>query len=206
MCDGFAPRLQPVTGGRRFSQAIAEGDGISLIAEVDGPEAARRAEADGAEGVLVYSGHEGRLREIQESVSVPILFFWDGETADRLGGADACIVDLAGWERDEPDVVQHAHLELRDYELVLRVQDEEQLEGALEVFDPELFVLAGKKDQSLEQVLDLLPDLPAGKLAIAELATSTKADVAELERAGVDAVIVGAGRVADLIGEPPPEV
>ncbi len=105
------------------------------------------------------------------------------------------------------DAVEQAHVELDDqFELALRVQDEGQLEDAQERFDPELFVLAGKDAQALEQVLDLLPDVPAGKLVVAELPTITRADVDELERAGIDAVIVRGGGVAGLIGEPPPEV
>ena len=182
--------------GRRFSLAISEGDGISVVAEVDGPNAARRAEADGAEGVLVRSGRAEQLAQIREAVSVPILFSWEGEDADRLSGADACIID-----------VEYAHVELGDrFELALRVGDEEQLEEALERFDPELFVLAAGDEQGLGRVLDLLSDVPAGKLAIAELRTTSRADVEELERAGVDAVIVRTGSIADLIGEPPPEV
>jgi hypothetical protein len=73
-----------------------------------------------------------------------------------------------------------------DVELAVRVRDEEQLERALEELDPELLVLAG----TLEAVLDLLPDVPAGKLAIAELPALSEDDIEELERAGVDAVIV----------------
>ena len=73
-----------------------------------------------------------------------------------------------------------------DVELAVRVRDEEQLEQALEELDPELLVLAG----TLEAVLDLLPDVPAGKLAIAELPAPSEEDIEELERAGVDAVIV----------------
>jgi hypothetical protein len=73
-----------------------------------------------------------------------------------------------------------------ELELALRVRDEEELERALEELDPELLVLAG----TLERVLDLLPDVPAGKLVIAELPAATEEDVDELERAGVDAVIV----------------
>jgi len=134
-----------VTGPRRFSQAISEGDGISIIAEVSEPEAARVAETDGAEGLLVYSGLEDRLPGIRDAVSVPILFYWDGEVADRLTGADACIVDFSAWAGGVGgDVVEHAHVELDDhFELALRVESEEQLEDALERFDPELFVLAG---------------------------------------------------------------
>ena len=69
---------------RRFSQAISEGDGISIIAEVREPEAAQLAENEGAEGVLVSSGYEERLAGIGEAVSVPVLFYWNGQRADRI--------------------------------------------------------------------------------------------------------------------------
>ncbi len=45
-------------------------------------------------------------------------------------------------------------------------------------------MLAAKDEEALERVLDLLPDVPAGKLAIAELPATTRADVDQLERAG----------------------
>jgi NAD(P)H-dependent flavin oxidoreductase YrpB (nitropropane dioxygenase family) len=48
--------------------------------------------------------------------------------------------------------------------------------------------------------------VPAGKLAIADLTVTTEDEVRELERAGVDAVIVHASDVSPLAGEPPPEV
>jgi NAD(P)H-dependent flavin oxidoreductase YrpB (nitropropane dioxygenase family) len=199
--------LRQVTGSRRFSQAISEGDGISVVAEIDGPEAARRAEAEGAEALLVYSGHEASLGQIRAAVSLPILFYWDGQNADRLEGADACIVDVGPGGAASGPVVEQAHSELDDsYELALRVGDEEQLEGVLEQFDPELFVLAGKDEGALERVLELLPDVPAGKLAIAELPRTTREAVEELERAGVDAVIVHDGNVAELVGGSAPEV
>ena len=198
-----------MTGARRFSQAISEGDGISVVVLVDGPEAAQRAEADGAEGVLVRSGQATELARISDAISVPVLFYWNGEEADRLQGADACVLDVAAWSAggDSGDVVERAHAELDDhFELALRVEDEEQLENALETFDPELVVLAGSPEQALESVLDLLPDIPAGKLAIADVPSATREDIAELERAGVDAVIVRAADVAELVGESPPEV
>jgi indole-3-glycerol phosphate synthase len=194
-----------VTSTRRFSQAISEGDGISIIAEVREPDAAQLAERDGAEGLLVSTGYEERLTGIRQAVSLPILFYWKGQQAERLDGADACVVEASAWSGDDDG--QHVRDELDDhFELVLRVEDEEQLEEALERFDPELFVLAGKDDEALERVLDLLPDVPAGKLVVAELPAIARADVDELERAGVDAVIVRTGNIAELSGEPPPEV
>jgi len=207
VCDCFAQRLHPVTGARRFSQAISEGDGISVVAEVDGPEAARQAEAEGAEGILVHGGLAAALGPISEAISVPVLYYWNGEEADRLHGADACVLDAAASREDSEEALEQAHAELDDhFELALRVEDEEQLEDALETFDPELVVLAGKAEQGLEGVLDLLADVPAGKLAIADVPTVTREEIAELERAGVDAVIVRAADVAGLVGESPPEV
>jgi hypothetical protein len=193
-----------VTAARRFSQAISEGDGISLIVAVGGPEDARRAEDDGAEAVLVDGGSVRELAGIREATSLPILFYWDGEQPDTLVGADACVVE-AGGDRDR-EWLERVHGELGDrFELALRILDEEHLESVLEDFDPELFVLAAPdgEDDALEHVLDLLPDVPAGKLAIAELPGSGREQVAELERAGVDAVIVGAD-AADLAGDTPP--
>jgi indole-3-glycerol phosphate synthase len=76
-------------------------------------------------------------------------------------------------------------------EVVVQVGREEELEEALERLDPELFVLAARDaDNPLERVLDLLSDLPAGKLAIADVGAVTHEQLTELERAGVDAVLV----------------
>ena len=191
-----------VQGGRRFSQAISEGDGISLIVAVRAPEEARRAEADGAEALLVGSGAERELASIRAATLLPILFLWDGEGVEALEGADACVVE-AGRDRER---LEQALAALGDhFELALRIHDEDHLESVLESFDPELFVLAAPDEEdALGRVLDLLPDVPAGKLAIAELPISGPAEVAELERAGVDGVIVGAMNVGELVGGAPP--
>jgi hypothetical protein len=192
-----------VTGGRRFSQVISEGDGISLIAEVRAPDEARRAEEDGAEALLVGSGAEPQLHALRAATTLPILFRWNGERAEQLDGADACVVEAGDGEWAS---LQAAHEALADrFELVIRIHDDEHLETALESFDPELFVLAAPdRNDPLEHVLELLPDVPAGKLAIAELPVAGPREVAELERAGVDAVIVGATNVSELVGDEPP--
>src|SRR5918994_785991 len=58
----------------------------------------------------------------------------------------------------------------------------------------------------IDHVLELLPDVPAGKLAVAFLADATREDVEALERAGVDAVVVNASDVRELVGAEPPTV
>ena len=62
------------------------------------------------------------------------------------------------------------------------------------------------RDGDLDHCSTCCPDVPAGKLAIAELHHPSRDDVAELERAGVDAVLVGTGDVGGLVDDPPPEV
>jgi indole-3-glycerol phosphate synthase len=190
----------------RFSQAISEGDGISLIVEVVDAEAARAAAAEGAEAVVVTR----RIQDLRNEVDVPILWRASGEPAEALAaGADAWLLSMI--ETDDFEWLARRHAEARDLGLdpVVLVQDEEQLELALEHIDPEIFLLSVGRDDdadALERALELLPDVPAGKLAVAEVAVSSREQVDELERAGVDAVIVGTRNVAGLVGDAVPEV
>jgi hypothetical protein len=189
--------------GRRLSQAISEGDGISVIVAVDAADAAREAEAAGAEGVLVLRAHEASLDEIQSATELPILVvFESGRPVPD--GAHACIVDVRDDDRDWLESVR-ADLAHR-FELAPRIRTEDQLEFVLEELDPEVLVLGSDGDEALAGALELLPDVPAGKLAIADVGARTREEVVELERAGVDAVIVAAGNVAHLVGAAPPEV
>jgi len=189
---------------RRLSQAISEGDGISVVVAVDGPDAARSAEEAGAEAVLVHSGLERSLGSIRSVTELPILFFFDGQSADALEGADACILDVRSDDRDWLDQVR---VELEDrFELAPRICTDEHLEFVLEELDPEVLVLGSAGEEALAEALELLPDVPAGKLAIADVDARTRDEVAELERAGMDAVIVAAGNISHLVGAAPPEV
>jgi indole-3-glycerol phosphate synthase len=192
---------------RRFSHAIAEGDGISVVAAVEDPDAARAAEAQRAEA-LVVNGDPARLRE---ATGLPIL--WRANAAvDRAADvADAVTVALPDDEDADHEPAQRRHEEALALGLdcAVEVSSEEELERALELLDPEIFLLAPPQDgeeERLELVLELLAAVPAGKLAIADLAVTTEDEVHELERAGVDAVIVHAADVSPLAGEAPPEV
>jgi indole-3-glycerol phosphate synthase len=195
-----------VNAGRRFSQAISEGDGISLIARVSAADDAARVEEQGAEAVLVASG-DGALGQIRSATSLPVLLTWPRDLGLPLPEeADACLLDVG----EDLDSLADLSRELGETcELAFRIDDEEQLESALEELDPEIFVLSAPDaggEEALEHVLDLLPDVPAGKLAIAELSGASQDDVGALERAGFDGVIVEPRSVADLVGDPPPDV
>ena len=195
-------------GQRRFSQAISEGDGISLIAPAADADAASAAERAGAEGVVL----DANVPAVRDATGLPILWRLDASPAEALtAGADALLL-AAGALEDDAEHVERRWQESHDIglECVVEVRDADELELALERLDPEIFLLApreaGDADDPLESVLDLLPDIPAGKLAIADLEVTTLDEIAELERAGVDAVIVASHNLAGLVRAAPPEV
>ena len=186
-------------GLRRLSHAISEGDGISILVEVGDADAARAAAEQGADGLVLRRPAPG----LRAATHLPVVAFAVDDT-----DADAIVVD-GNRDDDELDALVGGLAE-RGVEWVVRVTDEERLEEVLEQLDPEIVLLSageyGGDETPLERLLDLLPDVPAGKLAIAELAEPTRDQVDELERAGVDAVLVAGGDVSRLVDEPHPEI
>jgi indole-3-glycerol phosphate synthase len=196
-----------VSAGRSFSHAIAEGDGISVVAAVEDAEAGRAAEVQRAEALVVH----GDPADLREATRLPILWRADSAIDRAAEVADAVTLKLPEDEDDDHDPAQRRHEEalFAGLDCAVEVRTAEELERALEVLDPEIFLLApppGAPHERLAAVLDLLAEVPAGKLAIADLTVTTEDEVHELERAGVDAVIVHAADVSPLTGEAPPEV
>ena len=175
---------------RRLSERLAEGDRIAVIACVRDAAAARLAEAHGARALAIDTAVAG----IREATTLPLLWIGDGEPVD----ADAVAVAPGN---------DGAFGEL---EAVLRVDDEDGLEAALDRHDPAMFLLdVPSRDEDvdpLESVLDLLQNVPAGKLAIAGVEVGNRDEADTLERAGFDAVLASASRIADVVGSEPPEV
>ena len=180
----------------KLSQAIAEGDGISILVEVEDARGATAAARQGADALACRKG----IHSVRASSQLPLLAF--GSLLDANGvGADAIAIapDLALWDE------AHAY----GLECVVRVSEADDLERALRSFDPEIFLLSADPDADddpLTILLELLHDVPAGKLAIAELHDATADDVAELERSGVDAVLVSPGDLSELVPAGPPDV
>jgi hypothetical protein len=177
-----------LSGSRHFSQRIAEGDGIAIIARVEDADAARAAEEQGAKAVAVARAIDG----IRSATALPLLWLGHGKPHD----ADASAVHPG----------DHPH---HGIEAVAFVRDAEELEDALEELDPEIFLLCadqGEDEDPIDAVLELLPDVPAGKLAIALVPVASRDDVLALERAGMDAVLVPGGNVAAFVGHAPVDV
>jgi hypothetical protein len=182
-----------VPASRRLSHHISQGDGIAVIVHVPDASAARAAEEQGAKALAV----DGPIEGIREATTLPLL--WRGSGVPAGDDADAFAI-----RADEEDGHE------TELELVVDVRDEDELEEALERLDPEIFLNSARAgegdDDPVESVLQLLPDVPAGKLAIADVAVASRDEVLQLERAGFDAVLIRNGVVRDLVGTGPPDV
>jgi len=181
----------------KLSQAIAEGDGISFIVEVNDAATAKSAELHGADALAAVE----RVNAVRVTSQLPLLHL--GRTFDASGAdAEAVVIgpDLAVWDE--------AHA--LGLECVVRISESEDIERAMRYFDPEVFLLAVGDDADDEDpltvLLELLHDVPAGKLAIADLRDATPDDVSELERSGMDAVLVSHEGFEELAQDDPPDV
>ena len=180
----------------RFSQAIAEGDGISIVPVLEGDVAALAALAEeaGAEAVAVRGREDGETA--RSRTGLPILVLEAGiETAGAIPTADAGVLSFERFEEEGMLEGAHATLVEHGVDCVVEVRDEEELEEVLERVDPEIILISERdaaEEEDLERTLDLLPSVPAGKLVVSESRVNIREQVVALERAGVDAVLVGA--------------
>ena len=188
----------------RFSQAISEGDGISIIPVLEGDvgRLATLAEAAGAEAVAVWDVAD--VGAARSKTALPVLVRSPeldlGNRSDqRLPNppdADAWVLVYERWADHEELEHLHARLLDEDVDCVVDVRNEDELEHALERLDPEIVLLSerdrDRDEEDLERTLDLLPDVPAGKLVISEAHVRAREQALALERAGVDAIVVHA--------------
>ena len=204
--------------GRPFNEALAA-PGISLIAEFkrrspaagDLPRGAdpveeivRAYERGGAAAISMltdgehFGGSLADLRAARAVTDLPILrkdFILDRyqlyEAA--VAQADAVLLIVAALTPEELAEL-HAEADTLDLDCLVEVHDAEELEIALEV-DAEVIGInnrdLGDFSVDLERTFELLPDVPAGKTVVSESGIRSREQVAELERVGVDAVLIG---------------
>ena len=182
---------------RRFSQAIAEGDGMSVIPAIAGDvgSLAAAAEAVGAEAVLVDSISD--VETARATTGLPIVVrlssvTTEGLGAARAGGADAVSIAASALVADGTDAYVQA-LEL-GLDCAIEVADEEELEMVLDALEPEILVarLAQSALEGDGGDLTLLAGVPAGKLVVVETGSVDRDAAITLETAGVDALVVEA--------------
>jgi indole-3-glycerol phosphate synthase len=118
-------------------------------------------------------------------------------------GADAVLLIVAALEPDELAALDEQARSL-DLDTVVEVHDEEELETAL---DLEVDVIGINNRDLREFRVDiatterLITDVPAGKTVVAESGYSSREQLEELDRIGVDAVLIGEA----LMRAPDPE-
>jgi indole-3-glycerol phosphate synthase len=177
----------------RFSEAISEGDGISVIPVLEGDveELAGLAEDAGAEAIAVAATDVQRVRS---RTALPIIARGDPPAVSAAGG-DACILVFEALE-DDGDQLEGLYALARELDLdcAVDVRDEDELESVLERLDPDIVLISERDlergEEDLERTLDLLADVPVGKLVVSEARVVAREQVVALERAGVDAVLV----------------
>lgn len=207
----------------RFSEAISEGDGISVIPILSGDVATLAALAEEARAEALAVRAIDDVARARSSTGLPIITRELIEAGERLRAvesaqADACCLVVSQVENG--DLLENLYAQAAELglECALDVRDEEELEAALERVDPEILILSERDVvddvESLERTFELLVDVPAGKLVISESQISTRAQVLALEEAGVDALILSntpeaehfASVIAELSGPEPPSV
>jgi indole-3-glycerol phosphate synthase len=203
--------------GRPFSEALTR-PGISVIAEHKrrSPSAGQIREGSTVEEiVLAYerggaaalsiltepSHFGGSLRDLQAALAVtelPVLrkdFIVDLYQVyeSAAAGADAILLIVAALDVDFlAELLGEARA--LDLDVIVEVHDEDELELALDV-DADVLGL-NNRDLSdfsvdIERTYELLSDVPAGKTVVAESGFSTREELDDLERVGIDAVLIG---------------
>jgi indole-3-glycerol phosphate synthase len=204
-------------GFRPFSEALTR-PGVSLIAEHKrrspsaGPiregssvsEVVKAYERGGATALSVltepfhFAGSLDDLREARAATSLPVLrkdFIVDPYQLYEASaaGADAVLLIVAALElRDLAELLRETRA--LDLDALVEVHDERELEVALEV-DADVLGINNRDladfSVDIERTYELLSDVPAGKTVVSESGFSTREQLDDLERVGVDAVLIG---------------
>lgn len=111
-----------------------------------------------------------------------------------VAGADAILLIAAALETEQLGALYNEAIAL-DLDVLVEIHDEAQLETVLEAVDPDLIGINNRdlRDFSVDvaRTHELLADVPAGKTVVSESGLYERQQLAELERVGVDAVLIG---------------
>ena len=203
---------------RPFSEALSR-PGTSLIAEykqrspsagviredADVAELVRSYERGGGAALSIlteerhFGGSLDDLRAGRDACDLPVLrkdFTVDPYQVyeARAAGADALLLVVGAVERHELGTL-HGIARGLDLDVLVEVHDERELDAALEI-DAALIGI-NNRDLSdfsvdVERTYQLLSDVPAGKVVVSESGFDSREQLDDLDRVGVDAVLVGA--------------
>ena len=156
-----------------------------------------------------FGGSLDDLRAARAASSLPILrkdFIVDPYQVYEsvVTGADAILLIVAAIDKDDLRRL-YAEATALDLDVLVEVHDVGELECALEVLDADVIGInnrnLGDFSVDVERTFELLVDVPAGKTVVSESGFHSRDQLDELERVGVDAVLVG----ESLMRAPDPE-
>ena len=145
-----------------------------------------------------FGGSLDDLREARAATDLPILrkdFTVDPYMLHeaRAAGADAVLL-VIGSMPDGDLAALHREARALDLDVIVEVHKPAELEVAL-ALDADVIGINNRDlaDFSVDvaRTLDLLPDVPAGKVVVSESGIVRREQIEELEQVGVDAVLVG---------------
>jgi indole-3-glycerol phosphate synthase len=183
---------------RRSPSAGVIREGASLRDVVDAYERAGAAALSILTEPFHFGGSLDDLREARELVELPILrkdFIVDPYQVYEAAaaGADAILLIVAALHPEDLGVLYREARAL-DLDVLVEIHDEEELEIALE-YEAGVIGINNRDltdfSVDLERTFDLLADVPAGKTVVSESGIATPEQLVELDRVGVDAVLVG---------------
>jgi indole-3-glycerol phosphate synthase len=146
-----------------------------------------------------FGGSLDDLREALAATELPILrkdFIVDPYQLYESAavGADAILLIVAALEPKELARL-HAEALALDLDVLVEVHDERELSVALERVDADVIGINNRDltdfTVDLQRTFELLADVPAGKTVVSESGIVHRDQLDELERVGVDAVLVG---------------
>jgi indole-3-glycerol phosphate synthase len=158
---------------------------------------------------LHFGGTLEDLRAARNAASLPIIrkdFIVEPyqlyEAA--VNGADAVLLIVRALS-DRGLAALYEEARALDLDCLVEVHDAEELERALEV-DAEVIGINNRdldeQRVDIQTTFELMPDVPAGKTVVAESGISGREELMELDRVGVDAVLIGGA----LMTAPDPEL
>jgi indole-3-glycerol phosphate synthase len=174
-------------------QAYEQGGAAALSVLTEGPH---------------FGGSLDDLREALGASGLPVLrkdFIIDAYQVyeSAVHGADAILLIVAAVSPEDLAALHHEAAAL-DLDVLVEVHDEEELECALSVVDADIIGINNRDltdfSVDLERTYELLADVPTGKTVLSESGIHDRAQLDELERVGVDAVLVG----ESVMGAPDP--
>ena len=205
------------TEGRPFQEALAH-PGTSLIAEHkrrspsagvirDGSsvtEIVQAYERGGAAAISVlteeahFGGSLEDLYEARRATQLPILrkdFSVDPYQLyeAKVAGADAVLLVVGSLRKHELERL-YGDAQALDLDAIVEVHNEEELECALEL-DVDVIGINNRNLEDftvdIQTTVDLLAAIPTGKTVVSESGIRSRQEIEELERVGVDAVLIG---------------